>query len=49
MCEWAMRMVRKWSYVINLFYVRCKKWHKFPKIFVDKTSDLKLWTKSYAW
>ena len=47
MCEWAMRMVRKWSYVISLFYVRCKKWHKFPKIFVDKTSDLKL-DKYYA-
>ena len=44
-----MRMVRKWPYVISPFNVNCKKWHKFPKIFVNKTSDPKLWTKSYAW
>ena len=26
-----------------------KKWHNFPKVFVVNISDLKLWTKSYAW
>ncbi len=45
----ALRMVRKWSYMVNPDNVNRHKFHLVSAIYTDPNIHLPVWTKAYNW